>query len=324
MGKKTLKKLGQAIFGTSPASLELPGEANVNAESEGAGVAFGELMKSVGLAVAETQMQLNLTAADMANLLSNTPVDVIIAEEEVFDDQGIRVGATSYKSTLPLINFVDPVFYEWPNVRLQGVFVAEEFTAASATNITQVSANLDASAGSAGKKKGIRRRAPTIRVDVGASNTNITSQFASDRSYGRMRMNAMLTPRNDVVIPKPRVVTAGPRIEFFQVGIEPNPTTPERTAQLIVWYSKRDETGNQRVGITNKTLSIETGGVDFKFSDASFGSAVTSAQTDNEGQLYVILKRSFSTQADAIEAPSIPVTVSARIGFVTANTTVIF
>lgn len=324
MGKKKLKKLGQAIFGTSPAALELPGDANVNDESEGAGVAFGELMKSVGLAVAETQMQLNLTAADMANLLSNTPVDVIIAEEEVFDDQGIRVGATSYKSTLPLINFVDPVFYEWPNVRLQGVFVAEEFTAASATNITQVSATLGASAGGAGKKFAIRRKAPTIRVDVGASNTNITSQFASDRSYGRMRMNAMLTPRNDVVIPKPKVVTVGPRLEFFQVAIETNSAAPERTAQLIVQYSKLDQVTNERVGIKDKTISMETGGVDFKFRKSDFTPLTGDPKTDIEGKLYVELKRTFSTQVDANAAPSMPVTVSARIGFVTASTTVIF
>jgi hypothetical protein len=323
MAKKKLQKLGQAIFGTSPAALELPGEANVNDESEGAGVAFGQLMKSVGLAVAETQMQLNLTAADMANLLSNTPVDVIIAEEELFDDNGTLIGATSYKSSLPLINFVDPVFYEWPNVRLQGVFVAEEFTAASATNITQVSATLGASAGSAGKKFALKRKAPTIRVDVGASNTNITSQFASDRSYGRMRMNAMLTPRNDVVIPKPRVVTAGPRLEFFQKEIEPNSAAPERTAQLIVQYTKLDEQ-NKRAAINGRPISIDTGGVDFKLVQSDFVTPLVDLETDTEGKLYLVLKRTFATQDDANTRPAIPVTISARIGFVTASTTVVF
>src|SRR5215208_267088 len=113
---RKLSKLSKAIFGTPPSALEIP-EANVNDEAEDAGIAFGDLMKCVGIAVAETQADLNMSSAKMATKLSDTRVDVIVAREEHYNDEtGKLEAAKTYKSSLPLINFVDPVFYEWPCV----------------------------------------------------------------------------------------------------------------------------------------------------------------------------------------------------------------
>lgn len=323
---KPLNKIGRAIFGTPPSALELPGDANVNDEAEKAGVAFGELMRSVGLAVAETQRDLNLNGAEMAQVLSETAIDVIVAEEEEFSDEGKRIGSRSYKSTLPMINFIDPVIYEWPSVRLQGVFVAEEFTAANATNVTQVSAGASVNVG---KSSGRKRKSLGIQVNVAASNTNITSSVASDSSFGRMRMTAELRPRVDIVIPKPKVVTEGPRIEFSTAS--PNSTNTantERVLALRLSYKKKDtnsqNTQTQYVGIAGKGFLISALGVEVGFFDPDNASPLTDSKTNLDGEIGINLTRTFGNgdANDLIANPPIPITVTAKIGLITASTTV--
>lgn len=315
--KKGLKKVGTALFGTPPSALELPGDANVNDEAEGAGVAFSALMSAVGGAVAKTQMAMNLAGAQMANLLSNTPVEVVVAEEEVYDDSGTLVGATSYKSTVPLISLVEqPVFYEWPSVRFQGIFVGQEFTAASATNVSQISATASVSAG----RKA--RRSLSFRVDVAASNTNVTTSLASDTSFGRMRMNAMLSPRNDVVFPKPNIVTTGPRIGVFQGEIQTSADKKQRTIDLLIKYTKKANADGSQVGIAGKALSIETSGLDWEFV-ASDPAATNLGETNSDGEVNIRLVRSFAV-GDADTNPPQPATVTVRKNLVSTSVTLKF
>jgi hypothetical protein len=287
-------------------------------------------MMSVGRAVADTQTELNLTCAEMATLLSNTPVDVIVAEEEVFDDNGTLVGAKAYTSPVPLSTIIPPVINEFQSVWLQGIFIAEEFTAASATNITQVSANLTASAG-----KGKRRRsAPAISISVGASNINRTSQFASDRSSRQMRMSTQIGAKT-IDLPKAKFVTVGPRIEFFLGGINPSTDNKERRAQVTIKYSKKDPDANDGslIGIPGKRLSIEAPGLAWTYESNFVDDPTTTTdvddpkkydQTNIDGELKIALIRTFP-DADANDEkknPPIPVTLTARIALVSATPTV--
>src|SRR5262249_43414525 len=107
-----------------------------------AGSDFGSLILGVGNAVAQTQLQLTQTSTNTASALANTLVDVIAVEETIFDDAGNVQSAQSFQQKLPLIDFIDPVFYQWTQVRLQGMFFINEVAAASqATTSTATSSS---------------------------------------------------------------------------------------------------------------------------------------------------------------------------------------
>src|SRR4029079_10588944 len=100
---------------------------DVSGQLATAGLAFGDLVKLTGQAVADTQQTLNKTAADSTSTLAQTLVDVIVVQETDFADNANVTGGKSFTQQLPLIDFVDPVLYQWTQVRLQGRFVASQF-----------------------------------------------------------------------------------------------------------------------------------------------------------------------------------------------------
>ena len=68
--------------GAGTRSLAIVSDANVSGEISQAGVAFGDLVETTGMAVAETQNRLNTTSADSATALASTQVDVIAVQEK--------------------------------------------------------------------------------------------------------------------------------------------------------------------------------------------------------------------------------------------------
>jgi hypothetical protein len=95
-------------------------DANVADELRGAGIAFGTLVERTGAAVAATQLELDTSSAATASALASTLVNVIAVRERVFRDDGTLDHVTNHVRPLPLISFIDPVFYQWTSVRLQG------------------------------------------------------------------------------------------------------------------------------------------------------------------------------------------------------------
>ena len=116
-----------------PLARALAEDANVSDELRGAGIAFGTLVERTGAAVAATQLQLDTSSAATASALAATLVNVIAVREQVFRDDGTLDHVTNHVRPLPLISFIDPVFYQWTSVRLQGEFYAREFAASSET-----------------------------------------------------------------------------------------------------------------------------------------------------------------------------------------------
>ena len=106
---------------------------DVSGQLSTAGMAFGDLVRLTGAAVASTQQQLNKTAADSTSALAKTLVDVIAVQEVDYDDNGTVTGAKTFTSQLPLIDVVDPVLYQWSQVRPQGRFTASQFATTAST-----------------------------------------------------------------------------------------------------------------------------------------------------------------------------------------------
>lgn len=278
-----------------------PADADVADELRRGGVAFGDLIRLTGEAVAKTQRQLEITAADTISALATTQVDIIAAEVLTFNENGALTDSETYVQKLPLITIIDPAVYQWEQVRLQGLLFAREFGAATSAETSASSAS-----GSAGVSSGLIFGRAHASFQASTTSTEVETTSSTDLSYGQARMNALLTPRTDTGIPKPRQVTISPSIEMIQ-GPAGNITGPPenrtKVQELTLIYSRAN---GER--IANQPLSIETEGVPWAFQAGS------GPNTDGDGTVVIELTRTYVDAAD--EATTRDVVVSVRRGMV--------
>jgi hypothetical protein len=284
-------------LGAGSSTLGLTGTADVSDELQRAGMSFGKLVEFTGQAVADTQLKLNQTGAAMATTLATTQVDVIAVQESIYDDSGNLSDAKTFTRKLPLINFIDPVFYEWTAVRLQGQFFAREMvTSAESSSTTSSGSGVKAGVGASilgivlgPGVRGGSSRSTTVTSDVDTS---------SDVSLGHVRASALLQPRRDIGVPAPRQVVRGPNLNVH-------------CPSALVELHKRDGTA-----IADKAISIETDGAPWSFSTPG------AEKTDASGQVAVTLRRDFL--GDAPDTSPKDVVLSARLGLVSNSTTLTF
>jgi hypothetical protein len=279
-----------------------------------AGSDFGSLIKGVGNAVAQTQLRLAKTSAKAAKALANTVVDVIAVQETTYDDAGNIQGSQSYTQRLPMIDFIDPAFYQWSQVRLQGMFMVSEVASASKAHSTSHSSFDNSSQHGlfvflGGGQTGVR---------FSSNESTSSSTFDQANAVGVARMYAQLNPRRDVGVPKPTQVVRGPSLNVVQGQITELPGAPatpiSRTMALLIQLHRNDGTP-----IAGAAISIETDGVPWSFADPN------QATTDADGNLAIQLQRTFLTPADDEPPPDTTpaqVVVTARLGLVSNNTTV--
>lgn len=279
---------------------------DVSGQLATAGMAFGDLVKLTGKAVADTQTKLNKTGADSTSALAKTLVDVIAVQELDYDDDGNVTGEQTFTQQLPLIDFIDPVIYQWSEVRLQGRFTASQFAASASTDTgTDTSTNSEGQAGF-----GIIFGGGYNNFQWDDTQTHVDTNFRIEESVGLIRMNAVLEPRHDIGVPKPRQAIVGPRIAIdggpiTDVG---NPAT-SRTMEVVITYS--NSAGDP---IANKELAIDTQGVAWAYQAGS--------TTDANGTVTIVLTRQFV--GDNPDRTPVGFVVSVRKGIVGEATTVTF
>lgn len=286
----------------------LPFDPAIGDEVEAAGVAFGDLVETTGMAIAKTQLRLDMNSAATAQALAQTQVDVIAARETIYDDSGNISDQVDHTMKLPLINFIDPVFYEWSHVRLQGQFYAMEV--ATATEARQKQYTKQSRTGQAGLL--VLFGGGQTKNSYSSNTTQTGSESARDTSIGRMRMNSLLRPREDVTVPKPTQVIQGPNIQILQGQFTPNETDgvlQSRQMEVIIQYFTR--AGEP---IPNKEFSVETGGLSWEYTNPA------QRQTDANGTVSITLRRYFADpEADTTPANFI---VTVRKGMLNNSTTV--
>jgi hypothetical protein len=298
-------------IGAGTSTLALTGTADVSDELSRAGMSFGKLVETTGQAVADTQLRLNQTGAAMASTLATTLVDVIAVQESIYDDEGNLDDSRTFTRKLPLINFIDPVFYEWTAVRLQGQFSASELVASSESK-SSTSTN-SFGFGGVGISFGI--------IGVGAIGTSSSSTTSSsdidqsfDRSFGHVRASALLEPKRDIGVPAPRQVIRGPSLNVIAGEIRDVLTAgvlTARTMSALLELRKQDGTP-----ISGKSISIETDGAPWTFTTPG------SETTDAQGQVAITLRRDFVGATPDTSAKD--VVLSARLGLVSNSTTLTF
>jgi hypothetical protein len=279
---------------------------DVSGQLENAGLAFGDLVKLTGQAVADTQTKLNKTAADSTSALAKTLVDVIAVQELDYDDNGNVTGEKTFTQQLPLIDFVDPVLYQWTQVRLQGRFTASQFATTSSSD-THTNTSTDTS-GQAGI--GIIFGAGYNNFQYDDSQTHVDTNFRIEESVGLLRMNAVLEPRHDIGVPKPRQAIVGPRISIDAGPIaDVGAPATSRTMEVVITFTQADGTA-----ISGKELAIDSQGVAWSYKAGT--------TTDGTGAVTIVLSRQFV--GDAPDRTPVDFVVSVRKGIVGESTTVTF
>ncbi|MBK7617423.1 MAG: hypothetical protein KA375_11840 [Vitreoscilla sp.] len=309
-----------APFGvpTLPTSvtLDLPGTANVNDATKKAGMAFGKLIETTGLAIAESQRQLNEVGATTTTALAGQMVDVIAAQVNAYDADGNldETGTKTIPMKLPLINFIDPVFYEWSQVRLQGMFFATEFVSSTETSSLSAAASASASNTGISMFMGAGSNKSSFGLSSGGSNVDTTDQ----QSYGHIRASALLNPKTDIGVPKPRQLIDAPSLAV-QVGpdVDDASEAGARFKECAILCYKRD--GSKQDADKLMPLSIEVAGAMWTFNPAA---AADAGKTTAEGAVPLKLKRVFPVPAGQTEPDTTPVevTVTARLGVVSTTT----
>jgi hypothetical protein len=305
-----------ALTGLDTSALAL-GNTNLGADLTAAGSDFGQLILGVGNAVAATQMQLTTTSAATAKALANAKVNVIAVQETIYDDQGNITDAKSFSRILPLIDFIDPVFYQWTQVRLQGQFFVSEL-ASSSNAETKTFSSQDNSG-----QHGLLIILGGGQTGTGFQTTDTTRSTSSDTAFavGRARMYAQLNPRSDVGVPKPTHVVRGPSLAIVQGEVKDVPgggaPLTGRTMSVLLQLRKTDGSP-----ISGKAISVETDGTPFNFTGAS--------TTGADGNVAILLQRTFlpvppgAPPGTTVDTSPKEIVVTARLGLVANSVTVTF
>lgn len=324
------------IIGLSDGALAAPGSTDVAQDLMAAGNDFGALMVSIGTAVGITQQKLTETSADTAKKMASTLVDVIAVQETIYDEDGNPTDSLTFKQKLPLINFVDPVFYEYPQVRVQGEFWVDDFS-------TESSASSNVSASKSGFGLGLVFNTDGAAFALGGGSasgsvsTNVHTTSDRDVSIGRMRMNARIAPTG-LTVPKPLQIVRGPSLSVIEGAITRNNGANNKpasvTMSLTIHLAKRDGTP-----INGQPLSIDTGGTLWDYNPADVTTdpnhpndkvmPKTGDGSAGAGNVRIILTRVYEQplpddpNQDPDTTPQ-PVIVTARLGLITNSTTVTF
>ncbi len=191
-----------AADGAAVADVGAPaGESNVTDELSGGGVAFGEFVKSVGLAVAAAQAELDKTLVTTAKALSETSINTVaVFEQQIKDDDGTMDKGVVHIQSLPLTNYLMPTAYQWSRVYLEADMNVQEFNSRSGFNIQQKAFSADARISG---QAGILGASASGTAGMSYSNTgtNVDTSYGQDVAAGKLHMEATLEPRPDVQLP---------------------------------------------------------------------------------------------------------------------------
>jgi hypothetical protein len=305
--------LPAGLFGTALAT----GTSDVSDEGKAAGLAFGELIKKTGQAVADTQKQLNHTSAESATALATTLVDVVAVEEKIYNASGVLTDSKAHTMQLPLVNFIDPTFYRWSQVRLQGEFVAREFTGESDTGTDTATSQSNVGI-SLGGIFGIGYASGSGSSTSTNTSTDTHSTASEDYSYGRIRAAAQLNPRPDVVVPRPNQVIQGPRLAVISGDVQDEKDGAKitgRTIKVLLTYHRAS--GEP---IKDKPLAIDVQGLTWTYTNPA------QDKTDINGALQITVHRDIPLDGDGNPGDATPkdFVVTARIGIVQNSTTITF
>jgi hypothetical protein len=261
-------------------------DADVSGELAALAPTFGDVLSSIGNGVARSQEALDRGLVQTARTLSDTNITIVTDVIQELNDDGLPVPEATelVEETVSLINFVRPTAHEWSHVAL----------------------SMDLSVGALDEERGMTfrnsmssRRATNVGLffgflGIGVSSFKESSSFRSSESEfeanwaeGRVRMDAMLRPRNVEGFDPPATVTIGPQLFVSQGAVRETVSQGVVTARaidLLITARKADGSVNPNVGII-----VDSGPFDLSFAATD---GFTGDQTNSQGQCRITLSRS--------------------------------
>lgn len=289
--------------------------SDVTDEAKETAVAFGELVKNIGLAVAATQAELDKTLVATAEALSKTRIDVVHTFEQQLDDEGqLKSGGEAKIQSLPLTNFIPMTSYMCSRVYIEGDMKVQEFNSKTGFDIMSKSSSGGLRLGGGFGLGGFSANGG-FGYGSSSNQTSVQNGYSMDNAAGSIRMEATIEPRTDIELPKPLILQKGPVMTATVTGVEeikePNPpanTTPNtigKKATILVTVKKANNEAN-----SGKTLqySVDQPNVTHK--------PLVSLTTDNNGQISLEV-----TRQGAAYNPLTPVQVNVNVwlGFVSQS-----
>jgi hypothetical protein len=212
-------------------------QANVTPQLIAAAPAFGDVLRSIGNAVAVTQTALDDTALESLKTLAGQKVDVpVLIEQTLLNDGTPDTSSTGVKITtasMPLTSIITPSMQQVDQMTLRMDMTVKSFDATSGIKFNQ---NL-ASAG-------VRYNRGSFGFSLSMSNTNVNAQFSnmSDFSSGSVMMSMDIVDRTGFKIPTPLEYGIGANLLVNLTDINQqvmpaagtNPAIITRTAVLAV------------------------------------------------------------------------------------------
>jgi hypothetical protein len=316
------------LVGIGGKTLDATENTSVVSGLAGAGASFGELIKGVGKAVAETQLKLTENSAETTTKLATTLVEVIAVQETVYDDEGNITDSESHVQQLPLLNFVDPAFYHYPQVKIEGHFVMDSFATDTSSSVDTASRSFGGGFSLSRKPNifGIAKTSASggFSASSASSSTDLDVQTNQSTAVGRMRLYAQLTPQAGLGVPTPVQVVIGPSINIVEgPTTAATPESADPGANLVrtmsILLQLRDKEGKP---IAKKALSIGVEGALWNFTDPA--KVITGEDEADAGDLAIQVKRVFQKAVDAehpVDMSPQPVTISVRHGLVVSSIT---
>ncbi len=296
-------------------------EADVTDELQKGGPAFGSFLRSVGLAVAETQAALDKGLAETAKMLSSTTLEIPAAFVQELDDKGeVKEGEKDENGNLPgalmqklpLIAIMPPTAYAFRQVHLTADMDVSEFNTANGFNIKKNHVDWDLNAeASYGLFSGFGGSADT-QLKTSFHNDSERRSNSEDKAAGKLHMEATLEPRHDIVIPKPVMIQKGPKLRLNVVKREEldaanaPATDPKAIVKRVVTINAKlvKQNGEPLVGDLDVTC------------DAGFVCDTGTGTTANDGTLEIKVERSGLTPESSNPVSTV---VRGRMKLVTAD-----
>lgn len=221
-------------------------KADVTPKLLAAAPAFGDVLRSIGHAVALTQIALDETALESLKTLAAQPVDVPVLVEQTLNDDGTPKSVQIITAKMPLTSIITPSMQQVDQMTLRMDMRVQSFDATSGIKFNQNMASA-----------GVSYNMHSFGFAVAVNNTNINAQFSnmSDFSSGSVMMSLDIVDRTGFQIPKPLEYGIGANVLVRLISIDQAATVAP------------DPPGVERVAIFSVKLVKTNGSVVSNFSD---------------------------------------------------------
>jgi hypothetical protein len=264
--------------------------ADVNAQLSQSVPAFGNVLVSIGNAVAASQQALDKSVVDTVKKLNDTKIKVVTQVIQELDDDGIPDASKTKLVTneVSVLNYFTPTFHQWDNVSI----------------------SMDLAVGAFHSEQGVQFNKQQETASAGGSylwgfggwfnfqaagseqSTSTQSQQDSAWSSGQCLIDAQLGPRRTGKFPVPAAINIGPQIYVTQGAVTEQKTADTvtgRSVDILIELRKRGGEAMQK-GVN---IVLEAG--------ALLPSFTTGSSTDANGKVKLTLTRSLSAASKGFQ-----------------------